>query len=67
MGRLAGYGIGLMFTAGYALQLSHLTLMVVLGLILLGLDRLKLATADPQAATQESLVPSSTPLVGTHS
>lgn len=67
MGRLAGYGIGLMFTAGYALQLSHLTLMVVLGLILLGLDRLKLATADPKAATQESLVPSSTPLVGSHS
>lgn len=67
MGRLAGYGVGLMFTAGYALQLSHLTLMVVLGLILLGLDRLKLAAADPQAATQESLVPSSSPLVGTHS
>ena len=39
MGRMAGYGLGLMFIAGYALQLSHLTLMVVLGLMLLNLDR----------------------------
>ena len=39
IGRLAGYGIGLMFMAGYALQLSHLTLMVVVGLILLTLDK----------------------------
>jgi len=37
--RLAGYGLGLMFMAGYALQLSHLTLMVVVGLILLTLDK----------------------------
>ncbi|MES4785145.1 MAG: hypothetical protein C4294_04275, partial [Nitrospiraceae bacterium] len=27
IGRLAGYGLGFMFMAGYALQLSHLTLM----------------------------------------
>ena len=39
IGRLAGYGIGLMFIAGYALQLSHLTLMVVVGLILMTLDK----------------------------
>lgn len=39
LGRFAGYGLGLMFMAGYALQLSHLTLMVVLGLLLLNLDR----------------------------
>jgi hypothetical protein len=45
MGRLAGYGLGLMFMAGYALQLSHLTLMVVLGLLLLNMDR-RWATAS---------------------
>jgi hypothetical protein len=39
MGRLAGYGLGLMFMAGYALQLSHLTLMVIFGLLLLNMDR----------------------------
>ena len=39
IGRLAGYGIGLMFMAGYALQLSHLTMMVVVGLVLMTLDK----------------------------
>jgi len=39
IGRLAGYGLGLIFMAGYALQLSHLTLMVVLGLMLLNIDK----------------------------
>jgi hypothetical protein len=39
IGRLAGYGLGLMFMAGYALQLSHLTLMVVVGLMLLNIDK----------------------------
>jgi hypothetical protein len=34
MGRRAGYGLALMFIAGYALQLSHLTLFVVAGLLL---------------------------------
>jgi hypothetical protein len=38
-GRPAGYGLAFMFIAGYALQLSHLTLLVVLGLMLLTLDR----------------------------
>jgi hypothetical protein len=35
MGRRAGYGLVLMFIAGYALQLSHLTLFVVVGLLLI--------------------------------
>jgi hypothetical protein len=39
MGRYEGIGIGLMFLAGYALQLSHLTLMVLLGVLLLTLER----------------------------
>ena len=39
MGRLAGYGLGLMFIAGYALLYSNLTLMVVLGAMLLTMDR----------------------------
>lgn len=39
IGRLAGYGLGLMFMAGYALQLSHLTMMVVVGLILMTIDK----------------------------
>lgn len=44
-GRVAGYGLALMFIAGYALQLSHLTLMVVLGLTLVTMDaRRRVAT-----------------------
>ncbi len=39
IGRLAGYGLGLMFMAGYALQLSHLTFMVIVGLMLMTLDK----------------------------
>ena len=39
IGRLAGYGLGLMFMAGYALQLSHLTLLVILGFMLLNIDK----------------------------
>ena len=37
-GRRAGYGLALMFIAGYALQLSHLTLFVILGLLLITHD-----------------------------
>jgi hypothetical protein len=44
VGRMAGFGLGLMFMAGYALQLSHLTLMMLLGVLLLNLDRNRLAT-----------------------
>ncbi len=65
MGRLAGYGLGLMFIAGYALQLSHLTLMVVLGLLLLGLDKLRLAPLAPERSA--SLVGSSGTFVSEHS
>lgn len=65
MGRLAGYGLGLMFIAGYALQLSHLTLMVVLGLLLLGLDKLRLPSLTPESSA--SLVGSSGTFVSEHS
>ena len=50
MGRLAGYGIGLMFIAGYALLFSNLTLMVILGVMLLTLDRIRPAVAEPVSA-----------------
>jgi hypothetical protein len=46
VGRMAGFGLGLMFMAGYALQLSHLTLMMLLGVLLLNLDRKRLAAPD---------------------
>lgn len=63
IGRLAGYGIGLMFMAGYALLFSNLTLMVVLGVMLLALDRVKPTAAElvPAAAgpamASDDLVP----------
>lgn len=47
MGRLAGYGIGLMFIAGYALLFSNLTLMVILGVMLLTMDRTTVPAAEP--------------------
>lgn len=50
-GRLAGYGIGLMFIAGYALLFSNLTLMVVLGVMLLVLDRMKSTVAESVSAS----------------
>ena len=61
-GRLAGYGIGLMFIAGYALLFSNLTLMVILGVMLLTLDRAKPVTvalsavAPPMMDTPEGLM-----------
>ena len=55
MGRLAGYGLGLIFMAGYALQLSHLTLMVVLGLLLLNMDR-RWATAKVAESVDKPFV-----------
>lgn len=48
-GRYEGIGIGLMFMAGYALNLSHLSWMVILGMILLTLERRR---ALPQAGTR---------------
>jgi hypothetical protein len=56
MGRVAGYGLGLMFIAGYALMFSNLTLMVVLGMILLTLDRSKPAVAERLAALDGRMV-----------
>ena len=45
-GRYEGIGLGLMFLAGYALQLSHLTLMVLLGVLLLTLERRRTSVAS---------------------
>jgi hypothetical protein len=56
MGRVAGYGLGLMFIAGYALMFSNLTLMVVLGIMLLTLDRMKSVVAEPFAAPNGRLL-----------
>jgi hypothetical protein len=56
MGRVAGYGLGLMFIAGYALMFSNLTLMVVLGIMLLTLDRMKPVVVEPLAEPNARLV-----------
>ena len=56
MGRVAGYGIGLMFIAGYALLFSNLTLMVVLGMMLLTLDRAKAVAAESAVPAEPSLM-----------
>lgn len=63
MGRLAGYGIGLMFIAGYALLFSNLTLMVILGVMLLTLDRVKPMAVDTSPATRSPLMRSPDGLV----
>jgi hypothetical protein len=59
MGRLAGYGIGLMFIAGYALLFSNLTLMVVLGVMLLALDRVKPTVAESVPTAAGPVMPAS--------
>jgi hypothetical protein len=63
MGRLAGYGIGLMFIAGYALLFSNLTLMVVLGVMLLALDRAKSSTTEAVSTTRSSVMPAAERLI----
>jgi hypothetical protein len=63
MGQLAGYGIGLMFIAGYALQLSHLTLMVVLGLLLINMDRRAAVAPQQDSRRKAPLADSTRPLV----
>ena len=63
IGRLAGYGVGLMFIAGYALLFSNLTLMVVLGVILLTLDRVKPIVAESLPAATGSVLPATDGLV----
>jgi len=62
-GRLAGYGIGLMFIAGYALLFSNLTLMVVLGVMLLALDRAKASTTEALSTTRSSVMPAAERLI----
>jgi len=62
-GRLAGYGIGLMFIAGYALLFSNLTLMVVLGVMLLALDRAKAGTTEAVSTTRSSVMPAAERLI----
>ncbi len=64
MGRMAGYGIGLMFIAGYALQLSHLTLMVVLGLMLVTMDRRAGTAKVRESLETTSMVGASAPVLG---
>ena len=59
MGRLAGYGVGLMFIAGYALMFSNLTLMVVLGVMLLALDRTKATMSDARSTEAGHVMPAS--------
>jgi len=62
-GRLAGYGIGLMFIAGYALLFSNLTLMVILGVLLLALDRVKPTLAETASARSGSVMSASEGLI----
>src|SRR5262245_34930684 len=66
MGRLAGYGLGLMFIAGYALLYSNLTLMVVLGTMLLTMDRHRRDATDPAPAANASMAGRPDSLVGGH-
>ena len=66
MGRLAGYGLGLMFIAGYALLYSNLTLMVVLGVMLLTMDRYRREAPDSVTASDRPVMGTSDSLVGGH-
>lgn len=63
MGRVAGYGIGLMFMAGYALMFSNLTLMVILGLMLLTLDRTRQPVVGTRMAAEGVAMGSAEPLM----
>ncbi|MGE0644110.1 MAG: hypothetical protein AB7P24_10595 [Nitrospira sp.] len=65
-GRLAGYGIGLMFIAGYALLFSNLTLMVILGVMLLGVDRVRAATTAAVSTREGSVMPATERLITGH-
>lgn len=64
LGRMAGFGLGLMFLAGYALQLSHLSLMVVLGLMLLNLDRRRGAAVVSEPGQDSRLATTGSPILG---
>ncbi|TLY41804.1 MAG: hypothetical protein E6K61_04695 [Nitrospirae bacterium] len=64
LGRMAGFGLGLMFMAGYALQLSHLSLMVVLGLMLLNLDRRRPVAVLGEPGQASQLATTGSPILG---
>jgi hypothetical protein len=66
MGRLAGYGLGLMFIAGYALLYTNLTLMVVLGAMLLTMDRYRRDATDQAPARNAPMVGAPDSLLGGH-
>ena len=66
MGRVAGYGLGLMFIAGYALLYSNLTLMVVLGVMLLTMDRYRQEVAEPSPAIDAPMLGRRDRLAGDH-
>jgi len=66
MGRLAGYGLGLMFIAGYALLYSNLTLMVVLGVMLLTMDRYRREPLEAPSAVGAPMLSGSDRLAGDH-
>lgn len=66
MGRLAGYGLGLMFIAGYALLYSNLTLMVVLGVMLLTMDRYRREAVDLAPEMKTPILRNSEQLAGDH-
>jgi hypothetical protein len=66
MGRVAGYGLGLMFIAGYALLYSNLTLMVVLGVMLLTMDRYRRESPGPVAAVEAPMLARGERLAGDH-
>ncbi len=64
MGRPAGFGLALMFMAGYALQLSHLTLMVILGLLLITLERRGPLVGVQETLSRRPLASSAEPVFG---
>ncbi|HMU53586.1 MAG TPA: hypothetical protein PKA61_01200 [Nitrospira sp.] len=66
MGRLAGYGLGLMFIAGYALLYSNLTLMVVLGVMLLTMDRYRREPLEAPSSVGAPMLGGSDRLAGDH-
>jgi len=66
MGRLAGYGLGLMFIAGYALLYSNLTLMVVLGVMLLTMDRYRRERLEAASSVETPMLSGSDRLAGDH-
>ena len=66
MGRIAGYGLALMFIAGYALLFSNLTLMVVLGVMFLTIDRYRRDAAESAPATNAPMISTPDTLVSGH-